>query len=109
MSENCGCDTFPVENEKIRSCENVHLKKLENGFLKPKMLILQSDFYLWCMSFTAKTPLGFFTHLLILFKFLNIDFEISPIMNFTKSFLCRLYVIYGGNTFGLFCSPNGPL
>ena len=48
MCKNCGCDTFPVKNEKICSCEIVHFKKLENGFLKVKIFI--ADFTLY-MSF----------------------------------------------------------
>ena len=113
MCKNCGCGTIPAKIEKICSCENVHFKKLENGFLKPKIfiadctpymsflrhmvhtnerahqdlqerfldpkVILQYDFYHGCMSFTAKTPLGFFGPLLVLFKFLYIEFEIEHV------------------------------
>ena len=48
MCKNCGCYTFTVKNEKICSCEIVHIKKLENGFLKLKIFI--ADFTLY-MSF----------------------------------------------------------
>ena len=61
----------------VHTDERAH-QDLQKNFFDPKV-ILQYDFYHGCMLFSAKTPLGFSSHLLILFESLYMDFEIDHV------------------------------